>query len=175
MTFVMSEGSLRSLDRPTSSSASTTLRLTDDFTQDYAEIWRTQPAVRTVVSFLARNIASLGIHVFRRVSDTDRIRLADHPAAVLLGKPNPRTTRYRMINALVHDLGIFDMAYWLKLSGPGLVRLPPKQVTPKGDNWLWAETFELRGSRGKTPFLADQIVHFHGRSEEHTSELQSRL
>lgn len=141
MAFVVSDGAVRSLDRP-AQPPTTNLRLTDDFTQDYAEIWRTQPAVRMVVSFLARNIASLGVHTFRRLSDTDRERLTDHPLAQLIGKPNPRTTRYRLFNALVHDLGIFDTAYWFKAKGPYLLRLPPRMTKPVGDTWLWPEGFE---------------------------------
>src|SRR5262245_33102561 len=59
----------------------------------YAALYRTQPNVRTVVDFVARNIAQLGIHVFRRVSDTDRVRLADHALADWLNHPTPYITR----------------------------------------------------------------------------------
>ena len=63
------------------------VRLYDEYNYDYATIYRTQPNVRVCVDFLARNIAQLGLHVFRRVSDTDRERLTDHPLAQVLGKP----------------------------------------------------------------------------------------
>lgn len=165
MAFVVSDGAVRSLERP-AMVRPTTLRLTDDYTQDYAEIWRTQPAVRMVVSFLGRNIASLGLHAFRRVSDTDRERLGEHPVARLLSKPNPATTRYRLFDSLVHDLGIYDSAYWLKVQGPALVRLPPRMVKPVGNNWLWPDAFELRGGKGKRTIPADQVVHFHGHNPE---------
>lgn len=167
MSFVVSEGAIKSLARP-AVAASYSLQLADDYTQDYAAIWRTQPAVQTCVAFLARNIASLGLHTFRRVSDTDRVRVLDHPFAQLLSKPNPRTTRYRMLNALVQDLGIYDTAYWLKINAdgqPGLVRLPPSMVTPKG-SWLWPEEFEFRGGKGRATFPADRVVHFHGYDPE---------
>jgi HK97 family phage portal protein len=159
--FVVSEGSVRSLERP-AMPTTTRLRLADDFTQDYAEIWRTQPAVRTVVSFLARNIASLGLHAFRRISDIDRKRLTNHPLAALIAKPNPRTTRYALFNGLVHDLGIYDAAYWLKLSGPAILRVPPKMIRPTGDSWMWPDAFEMRGSKGKASIPAERVVHFHG-------------
>lgn len=165
MAFVVSEGALRPLDRPATLPPAR-LQLADDFTADYAEIWRTQPAVRTVVSFLARNIASLGLHAFRRVSDTDRERLTDHPLARLIQKPNPDTTHYRLINSLVHDLGIYDAAYWLKMrtdgGAPALWRLPPDKTAPTGDNWLWPEAFLFRGGRGKQTFPAEQVVYFRG-------------
>ncbi|MEE3918203.1 phage portal protein [Micromonospora sp. BRA006-A] len=83
----------------------------------YAAIYRTQPAVRTVVGFLARNLAQLGLHAYRRLDDDDRQRPTDHPIAALLRVPNPTTTTFRLIRALVSDLAIFDDAYWVMLRG----------------------------------------------------------
>lgn len=167
MAFVVSEGSLRALEQPMAQ-APYALRLTDDLSQDYATIWRTQQSVRTVVSFLARNIASLGLHTFRRVSDTDRERLTDHPLAKLLAAPNPFTTRYRFIDAMVHDLGIYDNAYLLKFKSPGLdmalVRIPPEKIKPTEDGWLAASRYVIEGNRGKTTVSADQVVHLRGYS-----------
>lgn len=166
MTFVVSAGSVQSLARPRPV-PSLSLRVTDDWNVDYEEIWRTQGSVRTVVDFLARNIASLSPKVFERVSDTDRQRVTDHPLAELLARPNPRTTRYRLLNDLVHDMCIYDTAYWLKVKGPGtfgLVRLPPRMVTPKGESWLAPDYFEVRGDRGRQTITPEQIVHFRGYS-----------
>jgi hypothetical protein len=165
MAFVVSEGSVRALERAPGP-RSMSVQVSADFTQDYAEIWRTQPQVRTVVGFLGRNIAQLGLHVFERISDNDRRRLADHPMAQLIAKPNPRTSRYRMIDALVNDLGIYDCAYWLKARAIGqdnaVLRLPPGQTTPVGDSWLWPDTYRFRGQRGYRDFDASDIVHFRG-------------
>ncbi|MCQ4119877.1 phage portal protein [Rhodococcus tibetensis] len=163
MSFVVSEGSIRGLNKPELPPI-TKIQLADGLSVDYYELWRTQPAVRTTVSFLARNIAQLGIHTFRRKGDADRERLTDHPLAKLIAKPNLWTTRYRMMDALVHDLGIFDCAYWQKTAGPGLIRLPPPMVTPKGDNWLYPEYFEVKGSKGKVQIAADKVVFFRGYS-----------
>jgi hypothetical protein len=73
--------------------------------QTYAEIYRTQPNVRICVDFLARNIGEPSLHVFRRLSHTDRARLIDHDLATWLGKPNPATCSYRLIEGLIGDLG----------------------------------------------------------------------
>lgn len=140
--------------------------LSDTFAADYFEIWRTQESVRTVVSFLARNIAQLGLPVYRRKGDADRERIQDHDLARLLRRPNPWTTRYRMINALVHDFAIYDVAYWAKTKADGqtrsVVRMPPRMVKPGGDNWLTPEYFEVRGRRGTREIPADQMVYFRG-------------
>jgi HK97 family phage portal protein len=145
------------------------LKLAADYTADYGAIWKSQGSVRTVVDFLGRNIASLGLHQFQRVSDTDRKRLTETGLIALLNRPNPATTRYRLLDALVRDLGIYDRAYWLKAKDkttPSLIRLPPSMVKPVGDNWLWPEAFEFNGSRGKKTFPADHVVHFRGYSPD---------
>lgn len=164
MGFVVSEGSLRSLNRLDLPPAAR-LQLSDTLSEDYYQIWRKQPAVRIVVTFLARNIAQLGLHSFRRRGDADRERLTDHPLAQLFQRPNGWTTRYRLIDALVHDLGIWDCAYWQKVKtadGIGLIRLPPRMMQPKGDSWLYPDYFEFSGTKGKKQFPADQVVFFRG-------------
>jgi HK97 family phage portal protein len=112
----------------------------------YAAMYEHQPNVRTVVDFIARNIAQLNVQAFRRISDTDRERLNDHDVIGWLNTPNPSTTRYRLIEALMKDLGIYYAAYWLKVRADdnsliGLVRLPPEMVTPVGyllvDGFIW--------------------------------------
>ena len=167
MAFVISDGKLTGLDKPTMPSSSR-VTLSADFSADYATIWKTQPHVRTVVSFLARNIAQIGLHTFERTSDVDRRRLSptDHPLAALLAKPNPATTRYRLIDALVNDLGIYDVACWVKAkvdgNMAGLLRLPPDQISPRGESWAWPEGVTFKGSRGKIDLDAEQIVLFRG-------------
>lgn len=163
MAFVVTEGQVRALTRPAVVPA-TAIRLADDFTQDYAAIWRTQGAVRTAVSFLARNVAGLGLHVYERVSDTDRDRVTDHPFARLLSRPNGRTTTYRLMSGVMHDLGIFDVAYLVKVrtgDGFGLFRLPPLNVTPFGTG-MFPDGFKVSGRNGTKELGYDQVVHFRG-------------
>ncbi|WP_027500814.1 phage portal protein [Rhodococcus sp. UNC363MFTsu5.1] len=165
MSFVVSEGAVRGLSRP-DLPGMPRLQISDSLSMAYEEIWRKQPAVRTAVTFLARNIAQLGLHSFRREGDTDRKRLTDHPLPLLIGKPNMWTTRYRLMSGLVHDLGIYDRAFWQKVKtsdgGLGLIRLPPSAVTPKGDDWLTPQTFEVKGSKGTREMSADQLIYFRG-------------
>jgi HK97 family phage portal protein len=132
--------------------------------QSYATIYRTQPNVRTVIDFLSRNIAQLGLHVFRRISDTDRERLADHPLARTIGHPNPATTRYRLFESTLQDLGIYFNCIWLKLRAPGrlgIVRLPPEQIEIEGG--IFPTTYTWRPPNGKTrTFAPADVVHFSG-------------
>ena len=146
------------------------VRMYDKFNHTYARLYREQPNVRVCVDFLARNIAQLGLHVYRRVSETDRERLRDHGLARTLSRPNPFTTRYRLVNALVSDLGVYDNAYWLKMRGPDggvvLLRVPPELVTVRGG--LGPTAYEINlGAKVLKP-TPEQIVHFRGYNPEST-------
>lgn len=111
-----------------------------DYRHTYLHIFKTQPNVRICSEFLGRNLAHVAPQVFRRVSDTDRIRLVDHDLARWLNHPNPATTRYRLFEALVIDVCIYDRAFWLKVryvdadgrDAIGLARLPPAEMTVEG-------------------------------------------
>lgn len=175
MPVVQSMGALATVGAPwwpTHSYGSMRMRLYDGYAYDYATMYRKQPNVRTCVDFLARNIAQLGLHVFRRVSDTDRVRMADHPLAEVIGRPLPadfKVTRYRLIESLVSDLGIYFNAYWLKVrvdGAPlGLLRIPPPYVSVKGG--LVPTGYELT-LMGRSPQMIDpgDIVHIRGYNPE---------
>lgn len=138
---------------------------------EYFEIWRLQPSVRRVVSFLARNVGQLGIGVFKRESDTERAKASDHPLAKLLARPNPKMTPYRFKSTLIHDLGIYDVAYWRKIRvGSKLVALqhmPPRLVTPDNYNTpgLSPTAFKLAGPIGgadDTIIPAEDVFYVRG-------------
>ncbi|WP_374159086.1 phage portal protein [Mycobacterium sp. G7A2] len=163
MGFVVSEGSVRQLSRL--DQPLPPRMVLGGYSQDYLGIWRRQYAVRTTVTFLARNIAQLGLPVFRRKGDNDRERLNGHPLAELIRRPNPWTSRYRFLDSLVHDLAIFDVSYWVKARTPdgmSLLRLDPAATLPKGNAGFYPEWFEFRGVRGMQQFPADQILFFRG-------------
>ena len=150
MAIVQSGGALQALTgdprTPLSSTAAT--GYSPWLMATYASVYARQQNIRTCVDFLSRNIAQLGIGVFRRVSDTDRESLHDHDVALWLTHPNATTTRYRLIESLIADLGIYFNAYWFKVRSVEqgrlrvrLVRLPPAEVQvfggllPSGYRW----------------------------------------
>lgn len=141
-----------------------------------ADLWRTQPYLRTVVTFMARNIAQLGMQAFRRVSDTDRQRLSDHPVALLFSKPNPTTTTYELLYQLVSDLAIYDRAYlyWTvdaqSESGYRLTRVPPSWIVGIEGGDLFSPAAFLAAPRNvsylsatrQVSLPAEQVLYFHG-------------
>src|SRR5690625_1921988 len=99
------------------------------------QMWTTQPHFRTVVSFLARNVAQLGLHSFVRDGD-DRRRDRDPVVHNALSDVDGQMTTYDLVFALVGDLALYDRAYWLVVkssdtpSGWMIRRLPPTWVEP---------------------------------------------
>jgi HK97 family phage portal protein len=130
-----------------------------------SQMWRTQPYLRTVVTFLARNIAQLGLHGYHRVSEDDRVRVRDGVAAVL-ARPNRSTTAYELVYGLVADLALYDRAYWLVSPDPDnpLTRLPVPWVSPRGGDLLAPDSYVVRANdRGETVTIpAEEVLAFHG-------------
>lgn len=133
-------------------------------------LYRTQPAVRICVSFLAQALAPLNIKFYRQFGDGPQERVYFHPGVDLLQQPNPRTSRLELIRDTTSDLAIYDNAYWLKAFTPSgsdrqLWRLPPAYVQPRGGNLLVGPSaYELvNPSTGqRTAYDAEEIVHFRG-------------
>jgi len=141
--------------------------------QSVAELYRTQPHLRTVVSFLARNIAQLPLHGFARVSDSDRRRVLDDPLVLSLRQPNPMTTQYELMTATVSDLKLYDAAFWMTVpdgTRPGgwhIAQIPPTWVSDVDGDTPWGPEFitVVSPQNGERVRLnRDQFVHFHGYS-----------
>lgn len=171
MAFVVTAGQIAAVQRTDMAWASVVpsgVRLSASLSMTYDQLWRTQPALRTVVGFLARNVAQLGIDPYQRVSDTDRVKLRDHPLARLLERPwrGSKLTKYRLLNTIMHDLCIYDDAYLLKvkLGGElrGILPIPPRMVTPQGGNWFMPDKYRIDGGTSYREVDADQMVHIHG-------------
>jgi len=169
MPIVQSFGALQAMAEPASRGSSSSDHSISLYgaNQAYAEIYRTQPNVRICVDFLARNVAHLAPLVYRRTSDTDRVRLAKHDLATWMGKPNPGTRRYRLFESLMSDLGIYFNAYWLKVRymrerrpAIGLVRLPPEEMCVVGG--LLPEKFVWTSNGRDKDFAPSEIVYFNG-------------
>jgi len=169
VSVVQSSGQLVNVDRRTASfgnyAGGPLVPLGERFS-DYGAIYRTQPAVRTVIDFLARNTAQIGLHLFQRAGDTDRQRVTGHPAADAVSRPNPWTTRYRLLYSLICDRAIYDFALWVKFKNEAgqvsLVRIPPSKVEFGGNSWVDPETFTISGTQGKVQLPRESVVYFHG-------------
>lgn len=171
MSFVLSSGVVARLQPAAATLLSAMpggIQLSQTQWRTYEAMWKSQPALRTVVSFLARNVAELGLGVFERVSDTDRKKRRDHPLAKLLADPFPgsKWTTYRLFNWTVQEKCIFDSAIWLKLLAPDASRavlpVPRRMIELRGDNAFAVEKYRMHGTKGFKDLDPDQVVHFNG-------------
>ena len=172
MAFVASAGSVARIMPSADAlgvSASYGVRLAPDLVYSYESVWRSQPAVRTVVGFLARNIAELGIDVYRRSGNDDREKQRDHPLARVLRNPFPgsKWNQFRLINWTIHEMCLFDCAYWLKIRNEdtgerAVLPIQRRYIEPIGSTLHGAEAYRLHGTRGERILDPDEVVHFHG-------------
>ena len=109
-----------------------------------AVMYREQPALRSVISFLADSVASLPLKCYRNNGD-DRPRDTDSPLALLLERPNPRTTTHELIRATVTDYLLYGNAIWYVV---------PSADTESGweaSNIPWAWVRDVRTADGLQP------------------------
>ena len=100
---------------------------------DPVEVYRTQSSVRTVVGFLARNVAQVAVHAFTKDQNADRQRDITSPVSRLMEHPSETSTPYELMRNLVTDVCLFDRwAAFVAVDNNGdteLVRLPPSNWT----------------------------------------------
>lgn len=75
---------------------------------DANDAWRAHPAVRKVVNFGARHLASIPIHVYRMAENGGRERDRDSRIAKLLRRPAPFTTPYKFWHTMHVDNWLYD-------------------------------------------------------------------
>lgn len=132
-------------------------------------LWKEQPHLRTVIDFLARNVAQLGVHAFEMQGDEGRVRMRDGALPALLRKPNPQQTGYEFWRAVVSDLALYDTAYIMVLAaddgGFHLRTIRPSWVT----NFVGADAYSVAGYVVKFPgesrsveVPAENVLAFHG-------------
>lgn len=149
-----------------------------DYLYDYAEgksaddLWREQPHLRTVVGFLTRNVAQLGLTGYKIKADGSRSKITTGPIPKVLAQPNPDQTLYEFLEALVGDLALYDNAYVTTLmvdrDGEALPEL--RIIRP-----IWIQAAGGIGPYTVTTYVikypeetvqveipASKVLHFHG-------------
>lgn len=139
---------------------------------DAGELYRTQPNLRMVVSFVARNGAQLGRHVYAKGTDDSRERVKNGPAADLLTKPNDSMTGFDLFNMLFTELALYDMAIWVPVLRDDRWQIDPipmEWVTGvKMQTWYQAEKYRVQPTGGSDWYWvnAEDAVVFRGYSSQ---------
>lgn len=76
------------------------------------ELYATQPHLRTVVAFVARNAANIDRKVNAKAADGTVSEAATSPFAAILKRPNDYQSGYDLFNQLFTELALYDMALW---------------------------------------------------------------
>lgn len=130
----------------------------------YLDVYRSQPAVRHVVGFIAENMAQVPIKTYRRISDADREYLGAHGAQRLLSAPNPELSQFEFMRDLVTDLEVFDVAFYrISDDRSAVLRLFPDAVELRDFGPFGPETFRVHKLDGThTDLRRDQVLYLHG-------------
>lgn len=116
---------------------------------DAAQLYKTQPNLRAVISFLAENAAQVPLKVYDRVSDTDRPRVLDSPAALLLSDPNPDMTAFEFKRWMYSDLLLYERF---------LTLLVPSKETNSGWELRPVPAPWIKTYKGASPFAPESII-----------------
>jgi HK97 family phage portal protein len=146
----------------------------------YAYMYKRQPAVRSVVDYIARNTAQLGLRLYERVDDDERDHAGDHPAAESLRNPNPQTPGQQFIFNLVASFLIYDDAFALKFQGPGrritCLYIPAHAVGIVGQDFFRAEAYRIYRFDGTSfDVSVDAMIHWRGYDPEEPRSGFSKL
>ena len=145
---------------PTKTTWGDTIRVADpgiplaDYSPDEKDpltIWKTQPSVRKVVGFAARQFASIPWHAYQRIDDQDRQRRSGSPAEQLMQRPlrNGLLTGYQFWETLAIDRMIYDQCLAIYTEADGLVRIPPALVRIASDRFGTPKQVLLAGAPGE--------------------------
>jgi HK97 family phage portal protein len=162
-------GSAFSTPRVTYLGASEFAAMVNPSSLSAAQMWESQPHFRTVVTFIARNIAQLGVHSFVR-DGSDRRRDRESVLAQTIEDVDGQMTTFELIFALVGDLALYDRAYWWAApsselpSGWMIRRLPPTWVEPVMGNAWEVKEYKVYIREDAAPVMvpASQILAFPG-------------
>jgi HK97 family phage portal protein len=134
----------------------------------FAQIYASQPNVRTVVDTIAREAAELTLKMYEKVPRSGilpdgRVDIGDHPMMQLLEEPTPGESTYDFYYALFADISIYDLAIWQKVrlaeGAPprALLRIPPVNLIPVRHPVTGAVDY-WRGFDGRIVLPSDLVV-----------------
>lgn len=143
-----------------------------------ADMYRAQPHLRNVISFLGRNIAQVRVHVYEVVSENDRARRRDSLTARVLRRPNPQSTGYQLMYGLVVDKKLYDVAYWLLTWDRGLPqiwRVPPTWIERVDKDPFQIGHYRMKTSRGTVDVDPANIIEFRGYDPTSTTKVSPAI
>lgn len=129
-----------------------------EFKNSPMAVWKSQPSLRKVIGFAARNIASVPMHVYQRIGDNERARDATGAAETLLKHPAKFVTGAKLMHDLVVDWMLYDR--WLVVLIDGqLRRIPARLIDVKADFLGGVTALRVRTPKGLVD-VTDAVAAF---------------
>ena len=130
----------------------------------YAQMWITQPELRSVIRFIAEQFAQVPMDLFR-VSGKNSTPVLSHPGLDSVRRPHEKMGAAAFLQGVASDLLVYDNVYIIKvrvlpLEQTTLLRIPPYAVGIRGDNKLVAARYRVKYADGTfNDFSSDEIIH----------------
>lgn len=124
-------------------------------------LWETQPHLRTVVDFIARQMSQLSLKLYER-DDEEVRRVREGTVADLLRKANDDETFSELLYALVGEWALHNDSYLLLLPNKQMRVVPSSWVTPKMKNAFSVESYIVSLDGKAATFDRDMVVRFKG-------------
>lgn len=157
MAFFDRRGDIISTDNEKAGALTMSVPLLDYFrTTDPVSLWNDQAAIRTVIGAIAKDVASIPFHVYRKDKDGHRERSRDSLLAKTMESPIPGRGQSRWIEQLVLDMAIFDRWGVIKLHKDDRVtlgHLPAHLVSILTDYFGVPEKLALSADKDHQPKL----------------------
>ena len=112
--------------------------------------------VYACISLVASNAASAPLKAWK-LDDNNRVPV-EHPLIELLGKPNPRQSRYEFSEMIDTFLNLEGNAFIVKQPDELWLARPDRMRQVIVDNDLAGYVY-IREDYGKIPFLPDEVIH----------------
>ena len=146
-----------------------------------SQLYETQPALRSVISFLADNVAGLPLKCYVRRKDGGRERDRDSSLALLLKNPNGWSTGHELIRATVSEYLLYDDSVWLTIptdtqSGWTVAVIPHDWLNPKTRDGLEVDYIKVQTPYGGVTELKNEdYIRFIGWSPHGSASASSRI
>ena len=145
-----------------------------------SRLYETQPALRSVISFLADNVAGLPLKCYVRQPDGGRERDRDSILAKTLQNPNGWSTGHELIRATVSEYLLHDDSLWLTVpnqTGWTIAVIPHDWITPKTRDGLEVDYIKIQSSymNGESTLSPDDYIRFTGWSPFGSASSSSRI
>lgn len=146
-----------------------------------SQLYESQPALRSVISFLADNVAGLPLKCYVRNADGGRERDRSSTLAQVLRSPNSWATTHELIRATVSEYLLHDDSLWLVVPddtpvGWTVAVIPHDWVSPTTHDGLAVSKITVRTPfGGEIELKSEDFIRFTGWSPYGSASSSSRI